>query len=267
MLIVPGNLNQNYILKGYLLILSALALISFIYRTVFFKKMVRRLPFTITSSTVIGEVTEICLSPITKSLTYRPGQFVFLEVSSKGVSSEVHPFSLTSNPNTADISIAAKSLGDYTETLKLVKPGDHVLIEGPYGVFSYLNTANIHQIWIAGGIGITPFLSMCRHMDQGSPYTIDLIYAVATPNEAVYINEFETQAKTNSQFHFHLYSSKESGRLDAKKIASLVPDLLSRDVFICGPLPMMDSLKKQLTDLGMKSRSIHTEDFALYQGK
>jgi predicted ferric reductase len=232
MLIVPGNLDENKILKAYLLALSALAMYAVIYRTVLFKRLVKRYAYTIDSFTVTGEVTELTLAPVKSPMSYQPGQFVFFEITSKGINTEIHPFSLISAPNSPHLSFAAKSLGDYTETLKLVKVGDPVLIEGPYGVFSYLNTANTHQLWIAGGIGVTPFVSMARSLDPTSPYIINFIYAVSDASEAIYKQDFENTASHNSKFKFYLHSSKESGRLDIKKIEKLreYQEQISKDI-------------------------------------
>jgi len=268
LIIVPGNLAQNFPLKIYMLSLFTAALLSWLYRTVFFQQLVKRYRYKVAGTKLLANsVTEVMLTPVGKKMDYLPGQFLFIEVHSLGIETEQHPFSIITNPGQNELGFAAKSLGDYTETLKLLKLDAEVKVEGPFGVFSYLNTANTQQLWIAGGIGITPFVGMARSLETGSPYQIHLVYSVKDLKEAVYLEEFEELSRRNPQFIFHLYDSEKEGRLDAGKLAAMVPEIFLKDVFICGPLPMMTALRTQLVKQGIKNRKIYTEEFALYQSK
>ena len=121
---IPSTVSEDPILRSYMLGLSALALAAFCYRTLFNKFFVRRVLFTVNSVKILpGDITEIIMAPVSKKLNYLPGQFVFIDFASLGISKETHPFSITSQPNSELISVAAKSLGDFTETLKLLKVG------------------------------------------------------------------------------------------------------------------------------------------------
>jgi len=97
-------------------------------------------------------------------LQFNPGQFVFISFNQESLS-ESHPFPISSGPDENLLRITIKNLGDYTKTLtEKLQKGTIAKIEGPYGVFSYKNTPNENQIWIAGGIGITPFVSFIKDM-------------------------------------------------------------------------------------------------------
>lgn len=263
-LFISGDLTIKPALRWYMLGLSVTALLAFAYRTLFWRLLVKRYSYTVTE--VIhksDDVSEIKMTPDTASLPYWPGQFVFVEIiSALGIRHEVHPFSITSPVNSTYLAFAAKSSGDYTETLKLLKPHTQVKVEGAYGRF-LLERARPKQIWIAGGIGITPFLSLARNLTPSSPYQIALIYSVKTRPEAVYMDEFNQIAATSQKLQIFVQSSREQGRLTAHRVAELVPDLKERDIFLCGPPPMMQSMRSQLRELGVRNSHIHSEEFNL----
>ena len=127
------------------------------------------------------------MSPVNQKMDYKPGQFVFIRFLLSGVKelpSEWHPFSISSAPGEDKLAISVKALGDYTNALPKLKQGCIVEIEGAYGKFTYTNFKNRDQIWIAGGIGVTPFTSMAKSLpDDG--YSIDLYYSVKSETELV----------------------------------------------------------------------------------
>jgi predicted ferric reductase len=215
---------------------------------------------------VLGQnVTEIVLSPLDKMLTHLPGQFAMLSFVDGGIiPREEHPFTISSSYNNGDIRFSIKAIGDYTKTLPNLKLGTLAAIEGAFGEFSYLY-GNEKQIWVAGGIGVTPFVSMAEDLLQKETieYNIDFFYSVRTVTDGVYQELFESVAKKHSSFIFHYMPSDIIGHITGDSIVKEFSDIKQRDIFICGPPPMMSSLIQSLKTLGVKSDNLHSERFAL----
>lgn len=214
-----------------------------------------------------GNVTGIALTPVGHRMSYKPGQFVFMSFPNSarsGLNKEVHPFSIASSPDEGQLRIDAKALGDYTANLKYLKVGDIAEIEGAYGKFTFTRFGNRPQIWVAGGIGVTPFLSMARtYNDQHPP--VDMIYSVVHKTELLEAGNLSYHLPAaHPRFRFFPYvADNEDGFLTADKIEHMCGGLQDKEIFICGPPPMMKSLKKQLIAKGVPKIRIHTEEFAM----
>ncbi len=264
-LTISGDLSSNLIQRLYLLTVMGIGLLAWFYRSLLHKWLVKRTPYRVKNVEHINEdILEIELSPTGKPITFDPGQFVFVRTRVKGISAEEHPFSITSAHGTNGLSFAAKSLGDYTKTLKLLKPDAEIYVEGPYGRFLFKRIGNVKQIWIAGGIGITPFLSMARSLSPNNSYTIVFFYTVSTMREAVFREEMATLTRQVPSFKFVIHLSQEKGRLTAETVTREVPEVKSYDIFLCGPPPMMSGMRQKFRKLGIKNYRIHSEEFALY---
>ncbi len=111
---------------------------------------------------VAKNVTEVTLSPENESFSYSPGQFAFLRFHSDPVAAEEHPFTISSTPfGTRDIQFTIKESGDFTRTAGALRPGDTANVSGPFGVFTPARFGELrHLVMVAGGIGITPMLSI-----------------------------------------------------------------------------------------------------------
>ena len=215
---------------------------------------------------VAGNVVQIKLEPVGQPISYKPGQFVFMRFigAGAGISKEWHPFSISSNPKDSALEISIKGLGDYTNKLTALKAGTHADIEGAYGRFSYVNYKNTQQIWIAGGIGITPFLSMSKDI-VGSNAHADLYYSVKTESELINWDMLSEQAvgAPNNLRIIPFIGDKQPSYLSVDFIAENSGGLEGKDFYICGPPPMMQSLKKQLRARGVPATSIHSEEFGM----
>jgi predicted ferric reductase len=204
---------------------------------------------------------------------YMPGQFSFFTFFSNQVSREEHPFSLTSTPTrTFCFQLVVRTTGDWTPKLKNLQPGDRVLMNGPFGLFSHLLfTEKKEIIMIAGGIGITPMLSMLRYMaDCNDQHKITLIWSNQTRRHIVFPHEFqnlEAQLKGLRIFHVltrDLEFSGEKGRLDRPKLKRLISDCSrSSAIFVCGPDQMMKEMYTCMVSLGFSKRKLFMERFSL----
>ncbi len=256
---VRSDISTSFFLWSYMLALAGIGSVSFVYRTLLGRLLVKRFEYIVADVRQIsGGIIEISMEPIKKAVTFLPGQFIFVGFHNGNVSNESHPFSISSPPSDRKLRVSIKPLGDYTEQLKNLKKGAIAKIEGPFGKFSFSGCRNKSQIWIAGGIGITPYLSMARGLEGG--YKIDLYYCSKNVEDAAFLNELNEIAARDSNFRVINYCSEKSGRLTAETVKQ-TSGLRGRDIFMCGPPVMMKGMRKDFIGLGVSPGMIHMEEF------
>ncbi len=252
---IDSDITLNPFLRNYFWILTGGALVLYVYRTLLGRYLVKRYKYLVTAVKSINPQTvQVSLSPIHGPMEYLPGQFMFVTFENPKFN-ETHPFSISSSPKNKEISFTAKNSGDWTGELNKLPLKTKARIEGPFGYFTYSRYENHKQIWIAGGIGITPFYSMANSLQPN--YDITLYYAVTSKAEAVYLDEIRKLVNVVPWY------SESMGHITAEKIAAQHSPIKAWDIFICGPLPMMTNLKKQFKDLGLKGSQLHTEEFRI----
>lgn len=263
-LFIGSDIAINPFLKIYFLTLGTLGISAFLYRAIFGKFLVKKFEYVIENIINLPDYTmEIEMRPAKKELKFLPGQFVFTSFVSESISKEFHPFSMSSS-DSSPLKIAIKELGDYTQKIKGLKKGDKVKIEGPYGKFNFKNFGE-KQIWIAGGIGVVPFLSMARSLTSGdSNYKIDLYYSAKNDNSFVFSDELIQISKNNANLKIMLWQTDKQGFITAEAIKKTSSEINNCEILICGPQVMMTELKKQFLKLGIKKNKIQTEEFQLY---
>ncbi len=209
----------------------------------------------------MGDTYELELITDESPMQYRPGQFAFIKAEVKGLLSQSHPFSMSSKPGTNKLSFGIKNLGDYTLELGKIAKGTIIKVDGAYGTFSNTIVDKPRQIWVAGGIGITPFLAMAKAL--GSDQQVDLYYSAKTAKEAVYMEELKSLASKNRNLKIIPFLEDKSGFLTADAIFKNSTDANDANFMICGPLAMMHALRAQLHSKGIKNKDINTEEFNL----
>ncbi|MEK7217847.1 MAG: ferredoxin reductase family protein [Patescibacteria group bacterium] len=193
-----------------------------------------------------------------------PGQFMVLRFLRRGMWWQAHPFSLSSLPGDA-LRVTIKDLGDFTRGAEAIPVGTAVLIDGPYGIFTDRADITRNVLCIAGGIGITPIRPLFEQaLLQGRKAT--LLYGNRTPADVVFGEELKGIAQKSGGRYIPVISKDpaypgEKGQLDAEKIRTLVPDVLEREVYLCGPIPMMDAVTAALRSLGFPPERLHVEKF------
>jgi predicted ferric reductase len=197
---------------------------------------------------------------------YEAGQFLHVYFLQKGLW-QPHPFSISNAQNGKYLRISAKSLGDYTAKLRDLKSGTSVILEGPFGRFTEVSAKAKESkfLFLAGGIGITPIRAMAENLAKTNGDFV-LLYAARTEKDLILKDEL---SKFGGRQHYVLSDEKstqnpntEIGRIDDEKILRLAPDVRERDVYVCGPPPMMDALVILLKKLGVPEPQIHFERFS-----
>lgn len=189
-------------------------------------------------------------------LEYKAGQFVFLKFK---FSFEPHPFSIASYNNSNILTFYIKESGDYTNKLiKNVKNGEHVSIEGPYGEFTF-DDKNTSQLWIAGGIGITPFLAALEYLILNkNNKNITLILSCA--GKSPFDDRINTLCSKANVKLITVDTDKE-GMLSYEKIKKLAPDISSSSIWFCGPYGFRRNIEKGLKADNIDIKNLHYDSF------
>jgi predicted ferric reductase len=243
---------------------GALALAAFVYRKFLAPRLSRRAYTVINVQSVSRGVVELTLAPEGELLRYRAGQFVYLTPLDSGLASgrgEEHPYTLSSAPGERALRIAIKDAGDATRALQTVAVGSRALIEGPYGDFFSAKKTGRRELWIAGGIGLAPFLSRARAMSAGETIDVHLIYCVQDETRAHFLSELDEIASKISGFKVWKHFFYREGPLSAAFIAAHCPDFSARDVYVCGPPALTAAARRELRQGGVPASRIHSEDF------
>jgi predicted ferric reductase len=191
---------------------------------------------------------------------HRAGQFAFLRFDA---SEGAHPFTIVS-PWVDDgrLAFLIKGLGDYTRALPaLIKPGDLLRVEGPYGRFSF-DGLQPRQIWVGGGIGITPFIARLEQLAlHPDGKTIDLFHTTTMVDEAAFARL--RRAAGAAQVQLHLMVDAVDGRLTAERLCAAVADWRRADVWFCGPAAFGNALRRDLLARGLPGSDFHQELFEM----
>lgn len=218
--------------------------------------------YSVVAAEHAGNLTRVELAPKGRSLAYEPGQFAFLRFGADGMS-EPHPFSIASGPSRTNLEFYIRHLGDWSDRLPDTDLlGTTVRVEGPYGAFEPLSTKHRRSLWIAGGVGITPFLaSIDEPLPAGHEAPV-VLYACRAP-EGDPLVELLQDADRKGLISFHLFGG--GNRLTPETLDELFVDgLADVHVALCGPETLVKSMAMASADRG--ARSIETEDFDIRQG-
>lgn len=254
----------------YLWLLTVAGGYAWLYSAFLYRRLGPRHHGTIRRVVGLHGVTELTIG-FERPHGFQPGQFVFLLVtrSAAGLPDELHPFSISAILDERTFRVSAKRLGDYTARLGELTPGDAATVYGSYGTFGARGLgARGDALWVAGGIGVTPFLSLLRHLAEGgAAHTgrILFIWTVRERADAVYLEEIQALAARLPILRFHLHVTASDGLLTAERLEALVGEgTLGRSrVLLCGPPPMMHALTAQFVARGVRRSQIVSEEFAL----
>jgi predicted ferric reductase len=193
----------------------------------------------------------------------RAGQFFLWRFLSRDRWWSSHPFSLSAVPDDRSLRITVKGVGDFTRRIGEIAVGTRVIAEGPFGVFTDRARHRDRVLFIAGGIGITPIRAMLEEMSGH----LTFIYRVIREEDLVFRAELERLARLRGITLFFVIGDHTQPEtrdlLSPEHLHQLVPDLLEREVYLCGPPAMMRILEQNLRRANVSRKYLHSERFAL----
>ncbi len=205
-----------------------------------------------------------------KSFGYKAGQYliIFLEDTKGGVIKK--PITISSSPTEDFLEVTKKiTVGhEFSEAINSLAVGDELQVDAPFGNFT-LDPNQNKIAMLSGGIGITPFRSMCRYATDSKLKTdIFLFYGNKTSQDIVFKQEFEQIKKQNIHFNIvHTLTRQDSnwkghtGRIDTNMIQQEIPDYTQRLFYLCGPPGMVKAMENLLNELDIYKKQIVVEKF------
>jgi predicted ferric reductase len=203
--------------------------------------------------------------------SFRPGQFGWLTVWGSPFKITGHPFSFSSSAAATDgrVEMSIRTLGDFTSQIHNIPVGQRVYLDGPYGAFTIGNPADMHVL-IAGGIGITPMMSMIRTLaDQRDKRPVMLIYGSKDWGSIIFREELEALKARLNLTIVHVLAQPpadwtgERGFITAEMFRRHVPTpYADHEYFLCGPDVMMDAIERALGELHVPLSKYHSERYA-----
>ncbi|MFZ3482779.1 ferric reductase-like transmembrane domain-containing protein [Sphingomonas sp. 3-13AW] len=200
-------------------------------------------------------VAEVTVRLSTAWPGHSPGQFAYVDF---GDREAPHPFTISSAwHQDGRLRFGIKKLGDYTRTLPdRVFPGQAVTIEGPYGRFDLRNGGR--QLWIAGGVGIAPFLAGLESLaEEHERAQVDLIYSTRLPDAGLISRLVDLTGQTGVTLH--VLVTPPDKLLTLKRLEEMVPDWKTADIWFCGPAGFADALRAPMIAQGLPPGRFHEE--------
>ena len=217
----------------------------------------------------VGEIDELLRFPDNQVLKvgirfrdrwagHEAGQFAFVTFDT---AEGAHPFTISSGwTGDGRLFFLIKGIGDYTARLpELLHVGDVVTVEGPYGRFAFASGKG-RQIWVGGGIGITPFIARMKALAvEPDGRAVDLFYSTAAPDDD-FIGRVQRDAAA-AGVNLHVLVSARDGRLDVARICTAVPAWSEADIWFCGPGGFGQALREGFIAKGLSADDFHQELF------
>jgi len=237
-------------------LMTILGVGSAVYSLFLYERIGFGFHYRVTGLRPIGQGNlEITAAPTGRPVDFRAGQFVFVKIPSRGFPS--HPLTISAPPQADTIQLAVGALGDHTSRLAdVIELGDELRLSRAHGTFDY-RRGHPDQIWIAAGIGITPFRSFLL---AGVPqsYSVDFFYSYRG-DQAAYLDEL---APLGDNVRLHLIDTSQESRLTVAKIVEAVSVTGPVDVYFCGPKPMRRALFGGLKASRLQVARIHDEEYS-----
>lgn len=204
-------------------------------------------------------------------LRFRAGQFLWITIGRSPFSLRQHPFSFSSSPLEGDggFEVTVKELGDFTSTIGHVRPGTVAYVDGPFGAFTLDRYPASRYVFLAGGIGITPIVSILRTAAlDGNITPMVLVYGAATLDDLAFAEEIEAlKGRLNLTTAYVLERPPDgwdgpSGFITADVLGEVAGEEHRPAYFICGPPPMIAAMERVLGTMDVDPKRLHYERFA-----
>lgn len=212
-----------------------------------------------------------------QTFEYRPGQYVFCELDTLDFPDERgnrRHFTISSSPTEKGIVMFTTRIrgSGFKETLRQAPLGYEINIGTPLGHFVVPEEETHHHVFIAGGIGVTPYRSILRYaLDVKKPIDSVMLYFNHSSADIVFRRELEEIGRQMPTFSLvHVLSSPEAGwkgeqgKLDEVLLRKWVPDLDQQLFWISGPPPMVTAYKELIRQVGVKDEAVRIDSFTGY---
>ncbi|MBK9924337.1 MAG: hypothetical protein IPP66_03515 [Anaerolineales bacterium] len=253
-----------FIAINWVQIFFIIGAVSYLYTEVFGRFFKKYVPYKVEEIDHPNSITtEVVLratgNPIEKQ---RAGQFLFVRFPNTATLNESHPFTISSAPHEDVLRLTIKASGDFTRALHTdLKTGTDAIIDGAYGMFDY-KAGGPKQIWIAGGIGLTPFLAFIRDIGETLDRDVTFYYTIRHRDEALFYNELVAAGMKHPRLKLHIRFSATSGSLTFDEIVrNANGDVSKYDIYMCGPFAMVQSFEKKFLSANVPASNIHFEEF------
>jgi ferredoxin-NADP reductase len=222
-----------------------------------------------------ADVKTFVLAPAAPTrFAYEPGQFMTFEFEIDGARIN-RCYTLSSSPTRPDaVSITVKRVpgGPVSNYLHdRIAPGAALRAVGPMGDFTCVRRPEQNYLFLSGGSGVTPVMSMARaHFDLATGADIVFLHSARTPADIIFRRELEHMAAREPAFRFAAICEADApfepwhglrGRLSRAHLEAIAPDFLEREVYVCGPRPYMAGLRDLLREAGFDMTHHHEESF------
>lgn len=259
-LLISSDVSVYFPLKAWILLWNIIAILAYLYKRFGYYIYIPKNNYTVINVTQDKDYLLLDLTPSdpNKVILFDAGQFAFISLDNDR--RDDHPFSILEQ-NGGNLKFGTKVVGPFTVLLSQLHIGSKINIYGPYGNFSSTLDKPKDLLFISGGIGITPFLSMIKALR--SDQNVTMIHTSRSDESHLFTDMYLKYMSIYPNFKFILHYSDKSGHLNNESISKYV--VLSSDsyVYLCGPKNMMDSLSLSLPNLGVKQKRIIYEDFTL----
>ena len=211
-----------------------------------------------------GVVSVIMRGRKLHKLAAQGGQFFSWRFLTQGHLLVAHPYSLSAAPTEHYVRITVKDLGDHSRSLADLSPGTRVFVEGPYGAFTAGRSSSAHVVLVGGGVGITPIRAIIEEFKNG--VQLDVIFRASKEEDLVLREELDyLAANSHGTIRVHyLVGPRKNHPMDARSLTKLVPSFADADVYICGPTPLVESVRKAAQDVGVPKDKFHDEAFGYH---
>ena len=241
-------------------------LVAWVWRTGVVSALLPGRRYRVVSAGVEGSTMELELEPVGRPLRHRAGQFAAVKIQKPGLR-EPHLFTIASSPDAANLRFFIRDLGDWSARIQehdLV--GATVIVEGPYGRFEPYGHGAGAVVWVAGGVGITPFLSAIDGLPPGRPESKrpTLVYCVRERADATAIDALEAAA-ADGRIRLEVFASGEGRRFTPERFEAVVGDRFAgAHVAVCGPAGLVADVAAHARERG--AAEVETEDFDIRSG-
>lgn len=259
-------------LRDYLFVVFGLGTAAFIWVAVGRRIAEPKREYRITSTEYhpAANAIELLAEPVGRRLRFHAGQFAYVDLldtlAQVRREFEAHPFSIASHPESDQVSLVIQGAGDHTARIQKIAASNEprALLHGAYGRLVIDRPERTKQLWLSGGIGITPFISMAQemaaHPDRSAEHDVILIVGVDRAEQAFKLAELQDCARAHPGLQVHLWDRTERGVPTIEALAELlVPDLKERAVMMSGPEIMISELTRQLLEAGVSRGQIRSE--------